>query len=65
MRHIILFSIAAVVLTGAAAWIVTSIQSPKSPPVLSQFDPFSLEEKAKNLPTQEWLDRNMWPNNVD
>jgi hypothetical protein len=37
----------------------------KIPPVLSQFDPFSLEEKAKNLPTQEWLDRNMWPNNVD
>jgi hypothetical protein len=64
MRHIILFSIAAVVLAGVAAWVVTSIQSQRTPTV-SQFDPFSLEEKAKNLPTQEWLDRNMWPNNVD
>jgi hypothetical protein len=64
MRHIILFSIAAVALAGVAAWVVTSIQSPKTPTV-SQFDPFSLEEKAKKLPTQEWLDRNMWPNNVD
>ena len=64
MRHIILFSIAAVVLAGVAAWFVTAIQSPKTP-TGSQFDPFSLEERAKNLPTQEWLDRNMWPNNVD
>jgi hypothetical protein len=64
MRHIILFSIAGVVLAGVVAWVVTSIQSPKIPTV-SQFDPFSLEERAKNLPPQEWLDRNMWPNNVD
>ena len=60
MRHIILFSIAAVVLAGVAAWVVISIQSQRTPTV-SQFDPFSPEEKAKNLPTQEWLDRNMWP----
>ncbi|MFZ2082245.1 MAG: hypothetical protein WAV38_37455 [Xanthobacteraceae bacterium] len=60
MRHIILFSIAAVVLAGVAAWVV-----PPKTPTVSQFDPLSLEEKAKNLPTQEWLDRNMWPNNVD
>jgi hypothetical protein len=51
-------------LAGVAAWVVTSIQSQRTPTV-SQFDPFSPEEKAKNLPTQEWLDRNMWPNNVD
>ena len=48
MRHIILFSIAAVVLTGVAAWFVTAIQSPKTPTV-SQFDPFSLEERAKEF----------------
>jgi hypothetical protein len=36
MRHIILFSIAAVVLAGVAAWVVTSIQSPKTPPVRSR-----------------------------
>jgi hypothetical protein len=47
-------------LAGVAAWVVTS-----RTPTVSQFDPFSPEEKAKNLPTQEWLDRNMWPNNVD
>jgi hypothetical protein len=64
MQHIILFSIAGVVLAGVAAWVVTSIDSPK-PPIVSQFDPFTLEENAKNLPTQEWINRNMWPNNVD
>jgi hypothetical protein len=64
MRHVILFSIAGVVLAGVAAWVVTAIDPPKPPPV-SNFDPFSLEEKEKNLPTQEWINRNMWPNNVD
>ena len=52
MRHVILFSIAGVVLAGVAAWVVTAIDPPKPPPV-SNFDPFSLEEKEKNLPTQE------------
>jgi hypothetical protein len=64
MRHIIVFSIAGVVLAAVAASVVTSIDSPK-PPIISQFDPFTLEENAKNLPTQEWINRNMWPNNVD
>jgi hypothetical protein len=61
MREIILIGIAmTVMLTGIVAWA-----APRHPAVVtSQFDPFPLEENAKNLPTQEWLNAHMWPNNT-
>ena len=59
MREIILIGIAmTVMLAGAGA-------APRHPAVAtSQFNPFPLEENAKNLPTQEWLNAHMWPNNT-
>jgi hypothetical protein len=61
MREIILVGIAmTVILAGVVAWA-----SSRHPGVVtSPFDPFLLEENAKDLPTQEWLNAHMWPNNT-
>jgi hypothetical protein len=61
MREIILIGILlTVMLGGMVAW-----SAPRHPAVVtSQFDPFPLQENAKNLPTQEWLNAHMWPNNT-
>ena len=61
MREIILIGIVmTVMLAGIVAWA-----APRHPAVVtSQFDTFPLEENAKNLPTQEWLNAHMWPNNT-
>jgi hypothetical protein len=61
MRGIILIGIAmTVMLAGIVAWA-----APRHPTVVtSPFDPFTLEENAKDLPTQEWLNAHMWPNNT-
>jgi Rap1a immunity proteins len=54
MRHIILFSIAIILmLAGVAAWVGSS-DSAKAP-IESQIDPFSLMANAKNLPSQDWM----------
>ena len=61
MREIILVGIAmTVILAGIVAWA-----RPRPPAlVTSQFDPFPLQANAKDLPTQEWLNAHMWPNNT-
>jgi hypothetical protein len=61
MREIILIGIAmTVMLAGIVAWT-----APRPPALItSQFDPFPLQENAKDLPTQEWLNAHMWPNNT-
>jgi hypothetical protein len=65
MRHIIVFSIAITLMLVGVAACVGSSDSAKAPIESSQIDPFSLMANAKNLPSQHWINRNMWPNNVD
>jgi hypothetical protein len=58
-----LFGIAAVLmLTGIAAW-ASSSHPVKAAIVPAQIDPFSLMATAKNLPSQESLTLEMWPDN--
>jgi hypothetical protein len=64
MREIVLIGIVGIVMTAMLAGIV-AWAAPRHPAVVtSRFDPFPLEENAKNLPTQEWLNAHMWPNNT-
>ena len=63
MARISLFGITAVLmLTGIAAW-ASSSHPVKAAIVPAQIDPFSLMATAKNLPSQESLTLEMWPDN--
>jgi hypothetical protein len=64
MRVIILFSIAiTMVLAGIATW-AASVHSAAVKAAPPQIDPLSLEAHAKNLPSQEELNRKLWPDNA-
>ena len=66
MARISLFGITAVLmLTGITLWVSSSHSAVKAAIEPPRIDPFSLMANAKNLPSQHWINRNMWPNNVD
>ena len=59
-----LFGIAAILmLAGIAAWASPSHSAVEAAIGPAPIDPFSLMENAKNLPSQESLNLNMWPDN--
>jgi hypothetical protein len=64
MRKVSLFGIAiTMMLAGIAAWASSSHSAVKAPIGATQIDPFSLMANAKNLPSQEELNRKLWPDN--
>ena len=64
MRKIGLFGIAAImILASIAAWASSSHSAVRAAIGPAQIDPFSLMANAKNLPSQETLNLEMWPDN--
>jgi hypothetical protein len=64
MRKVSLFGIAVImIVAGIGAWTSSSHSAVKAAIGPTQIDPFSLMAKAKNLPSQESLTLEMWPDN--
>jgi hypothetical protein len=54
---------AALILAGIATWVNSGHSAVQAAIASPQIDPMSLMATAKNLPTQEELNRKMWPDN--
>ena len=64
MRKLMLFGAATtMLLAGVVAWTTSSHSAIKTSIGTAQIDPFSMMVNARNLPSQEWLNMKLWPDN--
>ena len=64
MRKVSLYGIAITIMLAAiAVWASSSHSAVKVAIGAPQIDPFSLMANARNLPSQEELNRKLWPDN--
>jgi hypothetical protein len=64
MRKVSLFGVViTMMIAGIAVWASSNHSAVKAAIGPPQIDPFSLMANAKNLPSQEELNRELWPDN--